>query len=258
MADSANQWNKQKQTVQNINGVVQRAYQDYLKWQGAVFFVQTVRRGEEGIEGGEIGPPTYNPCRTWDSNPRPSGYKSNSLTIRPRLPLHLTLSYAGYTPQDNRADFEPISPLPTILGNVPIILVVLDFPVVWGVLRVTESARKNVGGAPIANRKYSTCWIFTIRNPDVWGEPRGQRHVWSADYHVKWNNIQSESELTEDGSITNTVMAQHKSIWTAEMEDQLVDLWQQQECLYNVSCKTYLFSSRERFCEVSHVHSRDS
>ncbi len=31
-------------------------------------------------------PPTYNPCRTWDSNPRPSGYKSNSLSIRPRLP----------------------------------------------------------------------------------------------------------------------------------------------------------------------------
>ncbi len=32
-------------------------------------------------------PPTYNPCRTWDSNPRPSGYKSNSLSIRPRLPF---------------------------------------------------------------------------------------------------------------------------------------------------------------------------
>ncbi len=43
-------------------------------------------------------------------------------------------SYAGYTPQDNRADFGPISPLPTILGNVPIILVLKiilsDFPVV--------------------------------------------------------------------------------------------------------------------------------
>ncbi len=39
--------NKQtnKQTVQNINGVVQRAYQYYLKGQGAVFFIQTVRRG---------------------------------------------------------------------------------------------------------------------------------------------------------------------------------------------------------------------
>ncbi len=42
-----------------------------------------------GIEGGESAgyspPPTHNPCRTWDSNPRPSGYKSNSLSIRPRL-----------------------------------------------------------------------------------------------------------------------------------------------------------------------------
>lgn len=34
------------------------------------------------------------------------------------------------------------------------------------------------------------------------------------------------------------VMAQHKVkfMWTVEMEDQLVDLWQQHECLYNVSC----------------------
>ncbi len=71
----------------------------------------------------------------------------------------LNYSNAGYTPQDNRADFGPISPLPTILGNyyrLSIILVVLkiifsDFPVVWGVLRVTESAQKNVGGAPITN-----------------------------------------------------------------------------------------------------------
>ncbi len=30
-------------------------------------------------------PPTYNPCRTWDSNPQPLGYKSDSLTIRPQL-----------------------------------------------------------------------------------------------------------------------------------------------------------------------------
>ncbi len=37
----------------------------------------------------------------------------------------MQLSNAGYTPQDNRADFGPISPLRTILGNVPIILVVL-------------------------------------------------------------------------------------------------------------------------------------
>ncbi len=30
--------------------------------------------------------PTFNPCRTWDSNPQPLDYKSDSLTIRPRLP----------------------------------------------------------------------------------------------------------------------------------------------------------------------------
>ncbi len=29
--------------------------------------------------------PTHNPCPTWDSNPRPSGYKSDSLTISDRL-----------------------------------------------------------------------------------------------------------------------------------------------------------------------------
>ncbi len=28
--------------------------------------------------------PTFNPCRTWDSNPQPLDYKSDSLTIRPR------------------------------------------------------------------------------------------------------------------------------------------------------------------------------
>ncbi len=30
--------------------------------------------------------PTNNPCRTGDSNPQPLDYKSDSLTIRPRLP----------------------------------------------------------------------------------------------------------------------------------------------------------------------------
>ncbi len=42
-----------------------------------------------GIEGGRdwiFTPPTYNSCRTWDSNSQPLGYESDSLTIRPRLP----------------------------------------------------------------------------------------------------------------------------------------------------------------------------
>ncbi len=34
-------------------------------------------------------PPTYNPCRTWDSNSQPLDYKSDSLTIRPWLPHKL-------------------------------------------------------------------------------------------------------------------------------------------------------------------------
>ncbi len=33
----------------------------------------------------DIHSPTYNPCRTWDSNSQPSSYKSDSLSIRPRL-----------------------------------------------------------------------------------------------------------------------------------------------------------------------------
>ncbi len=30
--------------------------------------------------------PTYNSCRTWDSNSQPLDYESDSLTIRPQLP----------------------------------------------------------------------------------------------------------------------------------------------------------------------------
>ncbi len=37
--------------------------------------------------------PTNNPCRTWDSNPQPLDYESDSLTIRPRLPLFTTHTY---------------------------------------------------------------------------------------------------------------------------------------------------------------------
>lgn len=53
------------------------------------------------------------------------------------------------------------------------------------------------------------------------------------------------SEMIEDGSIRNTVMAQHKVklMWTAEMEDQLVDLWQQHECLFNVAISSCISSA---------------
>ncbi len=41
------------------------------------------------IERWTFAPSTYNPCRTWDLNPQPLGYKSDSLSIRPRPPCHL-------------------------------------------------------------------------------------------------------------------------------------------------------------------------
>ncbi len=37
-------------------------------------------------------PPTNNPCRTWDSNSQPSAYESDSLSIRPRLPVNVFMS----------------------------------------------------------------------------------------------------------------------------------------------------------------------
>ncbi len=44
-------------------------------------------------------PPTDNPCRTWESNLQPLGYKSNSLTIRPRLPQSTESPTAPRAPQ---------------------------------------------------------------------------------------------------------------------------------------------------------------
>ncbi len=61
---------------------------------GEQLWVRCLAQGHlsRGIEGGEsavhsLPPhPTYNPCRSWDSNLRPLGYKSYSLYIRSRLP----------------------------------------------------------------------------------------------------------------------------------------------------------------------------
>ncbi len=67
----------------------------YVAAPGSSWGVRCLAQGHlsRGIEGGEralyIHSPTYNSCRTWDSNPRPLGYESDSLTIRPRLPLHI-------------------------------------------------------------------------------------------------------------------------------------------------------------------------
>ncbi len=64
-----------------------------------------------------------------------SALQNYSYTIFSRFVMLLLYANAGYTPQDNRTDVGPISPLPAILGNVPIILVDLkiilsDFSVV--------------------------------------------------------------------------------------------------------------------------------
>ncbi len=53
-------------------------------------------------------PPTDNPCRTWESNRQPLGYKSNSLTIRPRLPRRFTLCYMKTMWKNNRLNSETI------------------------------------------------------------------------------------------------------------------------------------------------------
>ncbi len=37
--------------------------------------------------------PTFNPCRTWDSNPQPLDYKSDSLTIKPWLPPIFSINF---------------------------------------------------------------------------------------------------------------------------------------------------------------------
>ena len=124
---------------------------------------------------------------------------------------------------------------------VPIILMVIDYLIRFSLgVRCVKSVRTwSEERQSRPDREYSTCGIFTIRNPEMWGEARGQTRACSGDYHVKGNHIQSESEMKEDGSIRNAVMAQHKLklMWTAEMEDQLVDLWR--KCLHNVLCKTF-------------------
>ncbi len=42
---------------------------------------------EGGREHCSFTPPTYISCQYWESNPRPSGYKCDSLTIMLQLPL---------------------------------------------------------------------------------------------------------------------------------------------------------------------------
>ncbi len=39
--------------------------------------------------------PTFNSCRTWDLNPQPLDYKSDSLTTRPRLPPYTVILFTA-------------------------------------------------------------------------------------------------------------------------------------------------------------------
>ncbi len=56
-------------------------------WGFSVLFKGTVVGIEGGREHCTFTPPTYNPCWYWDSNPLPSGYKSDSLTLGHKLPF---------------------------------------------------------------------------------------------------------------------------------------------------------------------------
>ncbi len=103
---------------------------------------------------------------------------------------------AGCTPQDNRLILGWF--LPFRQGNVLIILVDLkiilsDFPVVWGVLRVTESARK-------------------IRNPAVWGgTPRTNTClICRLSRETKPYSIRKQADRRRTH---NKRMAQHKHIY---------------------------------------------
>ncbi len=61
----------------------------YGAWGAVGGSVPCSRAPRRGNESGEralyIHFPTYNPCRTWNLNPQPLDYESDSLTVRPQL-----------------------------------------------------------------------------------------------------------------------------------------------------------------------------
>ncbi len=65
--------------------------------------------------------------------------------------------------------------------------------------------------------KISTCNMLNIYNQKsccVGGTPR-------TNTHLICRLSRETSELTEDGSITNAVMAQHKRIWTLSLREEI-------------------------------------
>lgn len=45
--------------------------------------------------------------------------------------------------------------------------------------------------------------------------------------------------MKTEGQLTAIATVKHNVRWTSEMEDRPVDLWQQNKCLYSVSCKIH-------------------
>ncbi len=72
--------------------------------------------------------PTNNPCRTRDSNPQPPGYKSDSLSIRPRLPRLISNNwkYSTHSPLGNHNSFE--SHAITVTAPIKLQIVVIYRP----------------------------------------------------------------------------------------------------------------------------------
>ncbi len=83
--------------------------------------------------------PTFNPCRTWDSNPQPLDYKSDSLTIRPRLPNSSVI---------------PILPFPFYH---------IQFLAYW-ILNIYQNQSFTTTKACVTNQFYCIYSIFYLRN----------------------------------------------------------------------------------------------
>ncbi len=76
-------------------------------------------------------PPTDNPCRTWESNLQPLGYKSNSLTIRPWLPQNLADTFIQSNLHCIQVTVFTFYQLLLSLGNIPWIFLIQTC---WNVL----------------------------------------------------------------------------------------------------------------------------
>ncbi len=77
---------------------------------------------------------TYNPCRTWDSNPRLSGYRSNALSIRPQLPplvntAPLLISHGMVVPKTSRKNLMEIVKQTLLSGPTKVLYGIFYLPI---------------------------------------------------------------------------------------------------------------------------------